>query len=194
MRSKCPNWCKVLFLPALLSGCLALPLSFAATISPEIKQGEKDFTALMTKGKLEADLGNYENAASTFSSIAHDAEASARLQWEALVRYGLVSSAAGNSEASVEAFRMVSSRYSGEPKAVGMLMRALASGLPGKVWIDFKPEFEELLRSAEIVSLESLGMGESQPKVAYLKRGEVELKAIWRSQKDDNLATENAAN
>jgi hypothetical protein len=140
----------------------------------------KDFPALLTEGKLEADLGNYDKASVAFTSVAYDGTAPTALRWEALVRHGLALSAAGQVERGREAFKTVSEKYSGDPDAVRFLIYAVTGGVAGKIWLDFKPEFEDLLRSAEIVSTEDIGMGTNHPKVLYLKRREIELKAIWR--------------
>ncbi len=141
---------------------------------------DKDFPTLLTEGKLEADLGNYDKASVAFTSVAYDETAPTALRWEALVRYGLVLSAAGQAERGREAFKMVLEKYSGEPDAVRFLIYAVTGGVVGKIWLDFEPEFEELLRSAEIVSTEDIGMGANRPKVLHLKRREIELKAIWK--------------
>jgi hypothetical protein len=91
----------------------------------------------------------------------------------------LALSAAGHTERSREAFRTVREKYSKEPDAVRFLIYAV-TGVVGKVWIDFKQEFEALLRSAEIASTDDIGMGANRPKVIYLKQREIELKAIWK--------------
>ena len=147
--------------------------------APAVEQN-KDFPALLTEGKLQADLGNYGKASAAFTSVASDETAPTALRWEALVRYGLALSAAGQTERGREAFKTVSEKYSGEPDAVRFLIYAVTGGVAGKIWLDFKTEFEELLRSAEIVSTEDIGMGANHPRVLYLRRGEVDLKAIWR--------------
>ncbi len=141
---------------------------------------QEDFWQLMTKGKLQADLGNYEIATEAFSSIAEDETAPKALRWEALVRLGLVRSAAGDARKGLEAFRTVQAKYSEEPEAVRFLTYAVARSVLGKNWIDFKAEFEELLRSAEIVSVEDSKMDGTGPKVVYLQRDEIELKAVWK--------------
>jgi tetratricopeptide (TPR) repeat protein len=152
----------------------------------------KDFPALLTEGKLEADLGNYDKASVAFTSVAYDETAPTALRWEALVRYGLVLSAAGQAERGREAFKTVLEKYSGEPDAVRFLIYAVTGGVVGKIWLDFKPEFEELLRSAEIVSTEDIGMGANHPKVMYLKRREIDLKVIWRPLASPSSSSESS--
>jgi tetratricopeptide (TPR) repeat protein len=154
------------------SGAL-IPAALAA-------EQNKDFPSLLTEGKLEADLGNYDKASVAFTSVAYDETAPTALRWEALVRYGLVLSAAGQVEKGREVFKTVLEKYSGEPDAVRFLFYAVTGDVEGKIWLDFRPEFEELLRSAEIVSTEDIGMGANHPKVLYLKRREIDLKAMWR--------------
>jgi tetratricopeptide (TPR) repeat protein len=152
----------------------------------------KDFPSLLTEGKLEADLGNYDKASVAFTSVAYDETAPTALRWEALVRYGLVLSAAGQAERGREAFKTVLEKYSGEPDAVRFLFYAVTGDVEGKIWLDFKPEFEELLRSAEIVSTEDIGMGANHPKVLYLKRREIELKAIWKPLESRTSSSESS--
>ena len=140
----------------------------------------KDFTALMTEGKLAADLGNYENASESFASVAYDETAPTALRWEALVRYGLVLSAAGETTKGREAFKTALMKYAEEPEAVRFLTYAVTNEVAGKIWLDFKAEFEDLLRTAEVASTEDIGNVEYGLKIVYLERGEIELKAIWK--------------
>jgi hypothetical protein len=56
----------------------------------------------------------------------------------------------------------------------------VAGSSPGKIWIDFKAEFEELLRTAHVVAAEELGMGLKQPKKVTLRKGDLELSGVWR--------------
>ena len=41
-------------------------------------------------------------------------------------------------------------------------------------------EFEELLRTAEVVSIEDIGVGVTKPSAAILKKGDVEFKAAFK--------------
>jgi hypothetical protein len=163
-----------------LSLLLAAPISAKAAFGLSRTEQGKDFTALMTKGKLEADLGNFERASDAFQSIADDEMAPTALRWEALVRYGLARSAAGDIRSGTEAFRTVLAKYSEKPEAVRFLTYAVASGIAGKVWLDFKAEFERLLKSAQVVSTEPIGMAANGPRIVNLKKQEIELKAIWK--------------
>jgi tetratricopeptide (TPR) repeat protein len=153
---------------------------YGSNREPVTAEQEKDFAALMTKGKLAADLGNYESASEAFASIAYDETTPTALRWEALVRYGLVLSAAGETTKSREAFKTALVTYSEEPEAVRFLTYAVTAGVAGKIWLDFKAEFEDLLQTAEVVSTEDIGNVEYGVKIVYLERGEIELKAIWK--------------
>ncbi|MDA2924348.1 hypothetical protein MYX65_06775 [Acidobacteria bacterium AH-259-L09] len=143
----------------------------------EQRQG---LVALMTQGKLEVDLGNYQVASEAFSSIADDETAPAALRWEALVRLGLARSAAGDFRGSADAFKKVRANYSGDPEAVRFLISAVAGAIPGKIWLDLEPQFEDLLRSAQVVSVEELTMRLIGDRRVYLAKDEVELRAIFR--------------
>ncbi|MGD8897566.1 MAG: hypothetical protein PVJ73_16150 [Acidobacteriota bacterium] len=138
---------------------------------------------LMTEGKLEADLGNHDRASAAFRAVADDEAAPGSLRWEALVRFGLARSAAGDPGAGAEAFRTVLANYAGEPEAMRFLTSAVAMSVPGKIWIDFREEFEELLRTAHVVSAHELGPGGGARKVE-LREGDVELSAVWRNVSD----------
>jgi hypothetical protein len=139
-----------------------------------------DWSRLMTDGKLAADLGDHDQASAAFRAVASDGSAPPSLRWEALVRLGLVRNAAGDPEAGAAAFRSVAVDYADDAKAMRFLTRAVTSGLPGKIWVDFKERFEELLRTARIVSSEKFGPGMMPSKVT-LSNGEIELSGIWKN-------------
>jgi hypothetical protein len=90
----------------------------------------------------------------------------------------------------MEAFKTVREKYSDEPGTAEMLIGALASGLPGKIWVDFKAEFEEILGNAELVSSVDLGPGGHLPIVVYIRWNGVEVKTVWRSSLKDIAAYE----
>jgi hypothetical protein len=96
------------------------------------------------------------------------------------VRYGLVLSAAGDTTKGREAFKTALMNYAEEPEAVRFLNYAVTGDVAGKIWLDFKAEFEDLLRTAEVASTEDIGNVEYGLKIVYLERGEIELKAIWK--------------
>ena len=62
-----------------LALALALAASLAAAPSSELDER-------ITNGKLQADLGNWKDAAAAFEAVARDSQATAPQQWEALVR------------------------------------------------------------------------------------------------------------
>lgn len=140
-----------------------------------------DPSGYMTQGKLEVDLGNYEAASEAFSSVAGDESAPDALRWEALVRLGLARLAVGDSQGGADAFNKVTGGYRDDREAIRFLISAVAGAGQGKMWLDLKPEFEELLRSADIAAVEELGMGVVGPKRVSLIEGEIELRAIFRS-------------
>ena len=142
-------------------------------------EAQKDFAALMTQAKLHADLGDHWQAADAFASIVRDATAPAGLRSEAMVRLGLALSAAGDARASKEVFKEAVASSSADPKALRFLTYAVARTVPGRIWPDFRAPFEELLKTAEVVSLEEFERGVTAKRV-YLKKGEIELKTIWR--------------
>lgn len=144
-------------------------------------QAKKDFAALMTQAKLQADLGNHRLAAEAFGSITKDANAPAALRREAAVRLGLALWAAGDLRASGQVFKEALAGSSSDPKAFRFLTYAVARTVPGRIWPGFRAQFEELLKNAEVVSLEELGRAVTPVKRVYLKQGEIELRAVWKS-------------
>ena len=93
----------------------------------------------MTRGKLEADLGDWKAAAAAFEAVASDAQAPAAQQWEALVRLGVARQALGDARGSVAAFQKVMADHAGDPEAVRFLALSVGGSLPGserwdKVW------------------------------------------------------------
>ena len=143
-------------------------------------QQGSDPAALMTQGKLAVDLGDYEAASEAFSSVVGDESAPDALRWEALVRLGLARLAAGDFQGGADAFKNVTADYSDDPDAIRFLISAVASAGQGKIWLDLKPEFEELLRSADVASVEELGVGVVGLKRVFLTAGDIELSAVFR--------------
>ena len=160
----------------LLPGATAWAQAQAA--SPGIQ--EVDLMAMMTRGKLEADLGNYRASSEVFAAVASEEGAPEKLRWEALVRLGLSRSADGDHFGSSDAFREVATSYADDVEAIRFLTGAVASAVPGKVWIGLQEQFEDLLSSAEVISAEELMQGASGTKRVYLKRDAIELRAIFR--------------
>jgi len=151
-----------------------------------------DPAALMTRAKLGVDLGDYQAAADAFSTIAGDESAPHALRWEALVRLGLARLAAGDSQGGADAFQQVTADYSDDPDAIRFLLSAAAGAGQGKIWLGLKPQFEELLRLADIVKVEELVMGVVGPKRVYLTEGEIELSAIFRPASPRRSPADNA--
>lgn len=86
----------------------------------------------LTRGKLEADLGQLRSAAAAFVSVAHAPEASAEQRSEALVRLGVARRSAGDLRGSAEAFEETWTTYRHDPEAIRFLLQALGSALPGQ--------------------------------------------------------------
>ena len=154
---------------------------FVGAVSAE---QNREQLALMTKGKLEADLGNYASAAEAFAAVANDKDLPAAMRWEALVHLGLARSAAGESREGLEAFKTVLANYSSDRHAVRFATGALASGVPGKIWPEFRAYLEELLRTATVISVSYAGMPQSSPKIVRLKWDDFEVRGTWKSRGD----------
>jgi hypothetical protein len=100
----------------------------------------QDAAALVTEGKLDADLGDFACAALSFQTVADDEQAPTELRWEALVRLGQMRARLGEREASVEAFRRVVRLYSSDSAAIRFLALAVGGVVPGP------PRWEEVRR------------------------------------------------
>jgi hypothetical protein len=159
---------------------LTAVLLAAGAIPGKPREAQKDFAALMTQAKLQADLGNHQQAADAFASIASDVSTPAAIRSEAMVRCGLSLNAAGNVRASMKVFKDALTSSSADPKVLRFLNYAVARTVPGKIWPDFRAPFEDLLKTAEVISVEELGRELTAPKRVYLKKDEIELKAVWR--------------
>ncbi len=55
-----------------------------------------------------------------------------------------------------------------------------ASSCPYKTWVGRYEEVEELLKTAEIVSIEDVGSGVTKPKTVFLKNGDQTLQAAFK--------------
>jgi hypothetical protein len=97
-----------------------------------LKAQEADPTSLMTRGKLDFDLGSFASAASAFEQVTRDPSVTPELRWEALVRLGQAKAELGEHQASVDAFREVIASYSGDPEAIRFLTLAVAGVVPGR--------------------------------------------------------------
>jgi hypothetical protein len=170
------------FIIAALTIILSTAIATVAGPHARLIQAEapKNFAALMTQAKLQADLGNHRQAAEAFASIVNDVTAPAALRSEARVRRGLALNAAGDIRASKEVFIEAMAGSSADPKAFRFLTYAVARTVPGKIWSGFRSKFEELLKSADVVSFEELARGDPAAKRVHLKKDEIELRAVWR--------------
>jgi hypothetical protein len=143
-------------------------------------QAKTDSAALMTQAKLQADLGNHRHAAEIFDSIVKDRNAPVTLRREAMVRLGLALSAAGDPKRTKEVFKEALTSASADPAALRFLTYAVVRTVPGKIWPGFRATIEDLLKTAEVVTLEELARGDSTSKRVFLKKADLELRAVWR--------------
>jgi hypothetical protein len=86
--------------------------------------------ALLTQGKLDADIGNGSAAAAAFEAVAEDPAAPSALRWEALIRLGLVQRDAGDATGAAEAFQRVWRDYRQDKEAVALLVQAVGGVVP----------------------------------------------------------------
>jgi len=97
--------------------------------------------AVLARGKLETDLGHYDNAAATFASVVGAPDASTSQRFEARVRLGVVRRAQGDASASVSAFEAAWRERPQDAEAIGLLVRAVGDALPGKQrWSEIWPD------------------------------------------------------
>jgi hypothetical protein len=76
-------------------------------------------------------------------------------------------------------------RKSGMLWSILLLSLASANAQPDadgsrKIWVDHESEYEDLLLNAEIVSIEDVGMGVTEPRRAELKAGDREVGAVFK--------------
>jgi len=159
---------------------LAVAPIHARAVRQQPGEPQKDFAALLTQAKLQADLGNHQQAADAFSYIVRDLTAPATIRNEAMVRLGLALNATGNIGASTKVFKDAATSSSADPRIFRFLIYAVARTVPGKIWPTFRAPFEELLKTAEVVTVEELGRQIAPPKRVYLKKEEIGLKTIWK--------------
>ena len=129
--------------------CLAAGfLSLALSPPPGVAQIETP-SDLMTRGRLEADLGHYESAAKDFETVAADASLPPALRWEALVRLGMARRETGDHQGSVAAFQRVMADHGGDSQAVRFLAQAVGGVVPDDqrwagIWKDVALVVDEL--------------------------------------------------
>ena len=105
---------------------------FLMVVLASLEAQKADPTSLMTRGKLDFDLGSFASAVSAFEQITRDPSATPELRWEALVRLGQAKAGLGEHEASVNAFREVMASHSDDPDAIRFLTLAVAGVVPGR--------------------------------------------------------------
>ena len=185
------RFCRSPELRTVLVLLIALGAAGAVVALPRtVSQAKADFAAIMTQAKLLADLGSHRQAAEAFGSIVRDVTAPAALRREAMVRLGLALSAAGDARASKKVFKEARASFSADPQAFRFLTYAVARTVPGKIWPDFRAPIEELLKTAEVISVEDLVRGDTATKRVYLKKDEFELKAVWKPSRPETAAYE----
>ena len=172
----------------------AIALAVSAVAAPPFMrharaESAKDYAERMTQAKLQADLGNHRQAAEGFAFISGDPNAPEALRSEAMVRLGLALNAAGDFRASLRVFKEGVARTSKDPTAFRFLTYAVARTVPGKVWPDFRTQFEELLKTADPISSQELAMGDPVPKRVHLQQRQFELDAAWKPLPPSNDRT-----
>jgi hypothetical protein len=141
----------------LVSGPGAPPARATCEAPPEARVGIRAsldagaFADVMTRGKLEADLGNHATACAAFAALAAADGAPDALRWEALVREAVVRRRMGDPDGSVAAFEAVASRYAEDAEALRFLAEALTGVKPGReywshAWKDVR--FERIATAA----------------------------------------------
>lgn len=159
----------------LLTACLLIGLAAAVLRAQTPEQ-----LALLTKGRLEADLGRYANAIEAFAALVGDTGAPAGVRAEALSRLGLAQSASGDRRAALATLTTVLARHAGDSMAVRFATGIVASGVAGRVWPEFRSQVEELLATAAIIGATDMGIGRSAPKRLRLQWDQFEVRAAWR--------------
>ncbi len=92
---------------------------------------------ILTKAKLDADLGRYEDAAAGLLGLAEDPEAPKPLRAEAQVRLGSVRASAGDAKGSLAAFSRALREHGDDEAAVALLVHAVGGVVPGAdLWQD----------------------------------------------------------
>lgn len=134
-----------LFVLAGVAGLQALPLAASQRLAtdPAAAESVVHLDDVMTKGKLEADLGHDAAAIEAFETIARQANAPAPFRWEALVRLGVARRRSGDHEGSVDIFREVMRAYPNEPEAIRFLTLAISGVVPGperweRIWKEIR--------------------------------------------------------
>src|SRR5688500_13545310 len=96
-----------------------------------------DTASLLSQGKLDADLGKHEQAASAFQAVADDAKAPAASRAEALLRLGLLRRQTSDTAAAHRAFERVWSEHRGDKEVMRQLVHAITGATPvGHYWDD----------------------------------------------------------
>jgi tetratricopeptide (TPR) repeat protein len=97
----------------------------------------------LTKAKLDADLGRYEEATASLTRLAGSAEAPKALRAEAFVRLGSVRQSAGDPKGSVEAYSRALREHGDDEAAVALLVQAVGGVVPGPdLWKDRWPRLQ----------------------------------------------------
>jgi|SRR5262245_44026587 len=128
--------------------CLAPILAIALSNGWNVTARAEDYAARMTRGKLQADLGNYEAARGEFAAIAAAESAPKSLRGEAQVRLGLAQRALGDDLRSVESFQKAMTSYRDERDVLWLLVQAVGGVVPGRerwdeIWRQVRLEVEQ---------------------------------------------------
>jgi len=121
-------------------GCASVILVWLALGSPGGVRGETAASSqeqVLTKAKLDADLGRYEVAAAGLLGLIADPEAPPALRAEALVRLGAARQSAGDAKGSLEAFSRALREHGDDEAAIALLVQAVGAVAPAAdLWQD----------------------------------------------------------
>ena len=100
----------------------------------------QDLLDLMSQGKTQTDLGNYDAAIRALDAIVARPDVPPEFRLEALVRLGVARRASLDFEGAVQAFERVANSRELDAASKALLVQALGEGLPGtKRWAEIWP-------------------------------------------------------
>lgn len=138
---------------------------------------------LMAQGKTETDLGHYDDATRSLSTIAEAADAPPALRAEALVRLGVARRGAGDREGALQAFDRASKASGLDGQGKALLVQAVGGALPGEdrwaeIWrrVSFRADRSEPARPTLAVvwpDVQPAKTYKGQPVTLDLKDGDL---------------------
>ncbi len=147
--------------------------------------------ALMKKGELQADLGNYEDAAATYRRLAASAPADPQAA-QALLRVGRAFDRYGQIEQAAGAYLAAQATYPGAETAAEALTRgAIALYRLGRYTeaISATRKLLSLYPSDKFAPLGQLWLGKAQIGAGEVVSGQITLRALAEARPDDYEGT-----